>query len=156
MARIKRADTKPERQLRSMLHRLGYRFRVQLRGVPGRPDIAFPARKVAIMVHGCFWHAHGCPEFRLPTTRPEFWQRKFDANKERDARLKAAAERAGWTCAVVWECELRNPTAVAEELVRLIGPPRLARHRRSVGIQTPTAPSSSRYGLSAGLRTGLG
>jgi DNA mismatch endonuclease Vsr len=79
MSRIRRSDTKPERLVRSVLHRLGYRFRLQLKGVPGRPDIAFPSRRKAIQVHGCFWHQHpGCRHARIPATRRDFWQGKFE------------------------------------------------------------------------------
>lgn len=125
MARIKRANTKPEMALRRALHRLGYRYRVQLKGVPGRPDIAFPARKHAIFVHGCFWHAHeNCRKFRMPRTRPDFWRAKFDRNRERDQRLQAAAEAAGWQCTVVWECELDRLAAVVQKLTKALGAPR--------------------------------
>ena len=98
MARIRRSDTKPEKRVRSLLHSLGYRFRIQLKGVPGRPDVALTRRRVAIMVHGCFWHAHGCPSSNIPKTRTDFWSAKFAANKARDARLQEAAEADGWRC----------------------------------------------------------
>ena len=77
MARIRRANTKPELVIRRLLHNLGYRFRVQFGEVPGRPDIAFPARRRCVQVHGCFWHAHGCSLSRTPSTRTEFWEAKF-------------------------------------------------------------------------------
>lgn len=125
MARIRRSDTRPERIVRTLLHRLGYRFRVQLKGVPGRPDIGFPARKKAVMVNGCFWHAHDCGGFRMPTTRPEFWEAKFARNRERDERLAAAAKAAGWECLTIWECELDDEAALAERLTQALGPPRL-------------------------------
>jgi DNA mismatch endonuclease (patch repair protein) len=123
MARIRRAHTKPEREVRSLLHRLGYRFRVQLAGVPGRPDVAFTARKKAVFVHGCFWHAHeGCRLFHLPQTRREFWAAKFLRNKTRDQRLLEAARLEGWDCLVVWECETRRQD-LAARLVAFLGPP---------------------------------
>jgi len=127
MARIKRSDTRPEKIVRSLLHKLGYRFRIQLKGVPGRPDVAFVKRRVAIMVHGCFWHAHGCPSANLPKTRAEFWEAKFKANKERDLRLQAAAEAAGWRCLVIWECETKDKAALATRLSADLGPTRLSR-----------------------------
>jgi DNA mismatch endonuclease (patch repair protein) len=127
MARIRRADTKPERIVRRLLHRLGYRFRVQQKGVPGRPDVAFPGRRKAIMVHGCFWHQHpGCRLAHVPTTRSEFWQAKFARNKERDARLESEAEALGWEVLVVWECETREEASLADRLEQFIGPPKLA------------------------------
>jgi len=133
MARIRRANTKPELVVRSMLHRLGYRFRIQLGGVPGRPDVAFAGRHKAIFVHGCFWHAHdGCPTWRLPKTRRAFWRKKFEKNKERDARLLSDAKNAGWKCLVVWECETRDQVKLSSRLVRYLGPSRLSASRTSL------------------------
>jgi len=87
MGRIKRANTKPELIVRSILHRLGYRFRLQWKPAPGRPDVAFPRRRKAIFIHGCFWHQHpGCRLAHIPATRRDFWQAKFDRNHARDVR----------------------------------------------------------------------
>jgi DNA mismatch endonuclease (patch repair protein) len=123
MGRIRRADTKPELIIRRMLHGLGYRFRVQLKGVPGRPDLAFTRRRKIIQVHGCFWHFHeDCPSARIPTTRTEFWTAKFTRTRERDRRLEKAAADAGWECLVVWECELKDVTALKAKLVDFLGP----------------------------------
>ena len=122
MARIRRVNTRPEMTVRSVLHRLGYRFRIQLKGVPGRPDVAFPRRRMAIFVHGCFWHAHhGCSIFKVPKTRTDFWLAKFERNRERDARLLIAAEAEGWQCLVVWECETRDKAALAARLRKHLG-----------------------------------
>lgn len=126
MARIRRSDTKPEKRVRSLLHGLGYRFRIQLKGVPGRPDVALTRRRVAIMVHGCFWHAHGCPSSNLPKTRTDFWAAKFAANKARDARLQQAAEADGWRCIVIWECETNDMTTLAARLRDELGPSRMS------------------------------
>lgn len=126
MGRIRRADTKPELVIRRMLHGLGYRFRVQLKGVPGRPDLAFTRRRKIIQVHGCFWHFHeGCPSARIPTTRPEFWSAKFARNRERDRRLEAAAAEAGWQSLIVWECELKDIERLQAKLIDFLGPARL-------------------------------
>ena len=126
MSRIRRADTKPERVVRSLLHSLGYRFRIQIKGVPGRPDVAFPGRRKAVMVHGCFWHQHpGCAHARLPATRSSFWAQKFERNRERDARLQAAAGSQGWQVLVVWECETKDRNELERRLTAFIGPPRL-------------------------------
>lgn len=96
MTRIRRLDTKPEIVVRKLLHGLGYRFRVQMKDVPGRPDIVFPRRRKIVQIHGCFWHAHeGCATFRMPKSRTKFWAAKFARNKERDARLEDAARGAG-------------------------------------------------------------
>lgn len=128
MARIRRANTKPELTVRRVLHGLGYRFRLQLSGVPGRPDIAFPKRKKAIFVHGCFWHAHeDCPAYHIPKTRPDFWATKFGRNRERDARLLAAARASGWDCLVVWECEVEPVASLSNRLRFFLGNPRVGR-----------------------------
>lgn len=121
MARIRRADTKPELIVRRLLHSHGYRFRTQFAKVPGRPDVAFPARKKCIQVHGCFWHAHGCAMSSLPKTRTAFWEAKFARNKERDARLENAATTAGWETLTIWECETGDVEALRNRLVIFLG-----------------------------------
>jgi DNA mismatch endonuclease (patch repair protein) len=122
MARIRRSNTRPECAVRGLLHGLGYRFRVQFAGVPGRPDVAFPGRRQAIWIHGCFWHAHeSCQTWRMPRTRPEFWAAKFARNRERDQRLLDAAVLAGWDCLVLWECELKDGPALARRLQAFLG-----------------------------------
>lgn len=122
MARIRRSNTKPELVVRSLLHRLGYRFRVQFARVPGRPDVAFPARRKFIQVHGCFWHAHGCGMSRVPKTRTAFWAEKFARNRERDARLEQAAMAQGWQVLTVWECQTRDAVDLTIRLTDFLGP----------------------------------
>lgn len=124
MARIKRSDTSPERRVRCLLQSRGYRCRIQLKSVPGRPDVALTRRRIAIMVHGCFWQAHGCASSNLPKTRTDFWSAKFAANKQRDARLQAATDAAGWLFVVVWECETNDLEALTVRLRKELGPPR--------------------------------
>lgn len=122
MARIGRANTLPELKVRRLLHRLGYRFRLQWNGAPGRPDVAFPGRRRAIFVNGCFWHAHeGCNTHRVPKTRTDFWQQKFAKNRERDQRLLTAARQLGWECLVIWECEVDDTAAMSKRLTRFVG-----------------------------------
>ena len=109
MARVKGKDTKPELVVRSALHRAGLRYRLHHKGLPGRPDIVFPSEKVAVFVHGCFWHRHeGCPRTRTPKTRVGFWEEKFAGTVERDRKATAALEAEGWHVHVIWECELPN------------------------------------------------
>lgn len=126
MSRIRRTNTKPELVVRRLLHSLGYRFRIQYGKVPGRPDIAFPGRRKAVQVHGCFWHGHsGCHLFRVPKTRTSFWKAKFAANRERDSRLERAAQDAGWECLTIWECEVAEIEAIRLRLEAFLGPTRL-------------------------------
>jgi DNA mismatch endonuclease (patch repair protein) len=112
MSRIRGRDTAPEVRLRSLLHRAGYRFRLHDRKLPGRPDIVLPKYRAMIFVHGCFWHRHeGCSNATTPSTRPEFWNAKFEGNVARD---RANAERLsdlGWQVIVVWECDLKKDPA---------------------------------------------
>jgi DNA mismatch endonuclease (patch repair protein) len=122
MARIRGRDTGPERLVRRLLHGLGYRFRLHARDLPGRPDITLRSRRVAILVHGCFWHRHACGLAYSPKTRPEFWRAKFEQNVKRDQTVRAALKRAGWRVIVVWECQLERPQRLASRLTRLLGP----------------------------------
>ena len=109
MAGIRGRDTKPEMLLRKALHRRGFRFRLHARDAPGRPDLLLPRYRAAIFVHGCFWHRHiGCRYATTPATNPEFWQRKFDSNVERDQRDLKALEAAGWRVAIAWECGFKS------------------------------------------------
>lgn len=109
MARIKGKNTKPEMLVRKALFAAGYRFRLHRKDLPGNPDIVLPGRKVAIFVHGCFWHAHqGCRLAKLPATRPEFWREKLGRNVARDAAAVSALRFQGWRVLVVWECFIRQ------------------------------------------------
>lgn len=127
MSRVRSRDTKPEILVRSMLHRMGYRFTVsgpKNRLLPGRPDIVLPKHRAVILVHGCFWHGHeGCPDHRVPKSRVEFWTAKIRGNRERDARNLAALEQLGWRVGIVWTCELKTAAGRAlteEKLKRLL------------------------------------
>ena len=118
MSRIRSKDTKPELMVRSMLHRMGYRFTVngpKNRQLPGKPDIVLPRYKTVIFVHGCFWHAHeNCKHFRLPKTRTEWWKAKLEGNALRDKKRVDELEAQGWMVLVVWECELKNLKKIPE------------------------------------------
>jgi DNA mismatch endonuclease (patch repair protein) len=114
MSGIRGANTKPERYVRSLLHRNGFRFRLNARDLPGRPDIVLPRYSAVLLVHGCFWHGHNCPLYRLPATRREFWEAKIERNRENDRRALAALRAAGWRVATVWECAMRGPGALSD------------------------------------------
>lgn len=109
MSRIRSKDTKPELAVRSMLHRMGFRFRLHRRDLPGCPDIVFPKYKAVIFVHGCFWHLHkGCRDGTIPKTRQKKWKDKLDKNVERDRLHAIQLKKMGWKVLVVWECEVEK------------------------------------------------
>ncbi|WP_258035440.1 MULTISPECIES: very short patch repair endonuclease [Ralstonia] len=122
MRRVRSADTRPEMVVRSTLHRLGYRFRLHDKRLPGSPDIVFRSRKIAIFVHGCFWHRHpGCSRATTPRTNTEFWQCKFNKNIARDTEVCTKLHALGWTTYVVWECELKSGSWI-DPIVAALGP----------------------------------
>jgi DNA mismatch endonuclease (patch repair protein) len=113
MAGIKGKNSQPEMLVRRMLFAAGYRFRLHRRDLPGAPDIVMPGKKIAIFVHGCFWHAHkGCKYFKVPATRPDFWAAKLQANVDRDQRAIEALTTMGWRVLCVWECATRRQDTV--------------------------------------------
>lgn len=117
MAAIKGRDTKPELTVRKVLHRLGYRFRLHRRDLPGTPDIVLPKYQTVIFVHGCFWHRHrGCAFTANPKTRMAFWEQKFRKNIERDNRNQEQLSASGWNVVVVWECELADLNSLMFQL----------------------------------------
>lgn len=125
MARIRRSDTKPELTVRRLLHAMGYRYRKQMKGIPGRPDIAFTRRRKIVQIHGCFWHAHErCATFRMPRSHTEFWEAKLTKNKDRDARLEKEARAAGWDVLTIWKCGLKDERTLINQLIDFLGPPK--------------------------------
>jgi DNA mismatch endonuclease (patch repair protein) len=123
MQKVKTKDTGPEKQVRSLLHKLGYRFRLHRKGLPGTPDIVFSSRRVVIFVHGCFWHSHGCRKGQPPKSRHEYWIPKLQANRERDKRNTRDLVLSGWHVEVVWQCELSAPDELIKKLDRLLSQP---------------------------------
>jgi DNA mismatch endonuclease, patch repair protein len=113
-------DTGPELTVRRILYRLGFRYRLNARSLPGKPDIVFPGRKRAIFVHGCFWHGHGCSKGQPPKSRLRYWGPKLRANRERDASQLLALRSLGWRVLTVWQCETRNPQALGARLCRFL------------------------------------
>lgn len=121
MSGIRGKNTRPEILVRSLLHRRGFRFRIHVRSLPGKPDIVLARFRAVIFVHGCFWHGHPCPLFRLPATRRDFWEAKIIRNRENDRRSIEALRETGWRVATVWECALRgrsrlDPESLVERL----------------------------------------
>lgn len=109
MSRIRGVHTKPELAVRSMLHRMGYRFRISDKTLPGKPDVVLPKYRTAIFVHGCFWHRHpGCKYTYMPKSHLDFWSRKFVENVMRDKNNISLLKKAGWLPIVVWECEIKH------------------------------------------------
>ena len=109
MSGIRSKNTKPELALRHAMHALGFRYRLHSSAVTGRPDLVFPKHKAAVFVHGCFWHRHyGCRLTSTPSTRPEFWAKKFLRNVERDLAVRRRLGGDGWRVAVIWECALKR------------------------------------------------
>lgn len=119
MSRIRGKDTRPEIIVRSLLHRLGYRFRLNRKDIPGKPDIVLPKHQTAIYVHGCYWHRHqGCHLAYTPKSNLDFWKKKFIRNVERDAEVRQSLNGTSWKQLVIWECETRDQTRLEERLRR--------------------------------------
>jgi DNA mismatch endonuclease (patch repair protein) len=119
MSRIRGVNTKPELLVRSLLHGMGFRYRLHVRALPGCPDIVLPRWKSAVLVHGCFWHRHhGCRLAYTPKSRKAFWTKKFQGNVNRDKKASTLLRRLGWRVFVVWECELQNRERLARRLRR--------------------------------------
>ncbi len=122
MRSIRKTDTKPEVRVRSALHRMGFRFRLHRRDLPGVPDIVLPRHRTVVLVHGCFWHQHDCKLGRKqPKSNQEYWLPKLRKNQERDATNTAALREAGWRVVVVWECETTPEEGLSALLARRLG-----------------------------------
>lgn len=121
MSRIKGKSTKPELMVRRMAHALGYRFRLHRRGLPGSPDLVFPRLRLAIFVHGCFWHRHAnCRYAYTPKSNVDFWNRKFESNTIRDKKVTGELQSGGWRVAIIWECETADAAALRKTLGALL------------------------------------
>lgn len=117
MSSIRGSDTKPEMIVRRGLHARGLRYRLHDRKLPGRPDLVFPRYNAVIFIHGCFWHGHKCPMFRMPSTRQEFWSSKISTNQNRDAKVHNEIINLGWRILTIWECSLKGPAKFSTEFL---------------------------------------
>lgn len=121
MRRVQSEDTAPERTIRSLLHRLGLRFRLHRKDLPGKPDIVLPRFRIVIFVHGCFWHRHrGCPNASTPATHRSYWLPKFQRTQERDKENQGELRQNGWKVMVVWECQLKSIVTVIRRIRKLV------------------------------------
>ncbi len=121
MRAVKSQDTSPERTVRTLVHRLGYRFSLNRDDLPGKPDLAFPRLRTTVFVHGCFWHGHNCRRgARVPKTNVEYWTLKVSRNRARDCRIRAALRKLGWRVLTVWECQLKNEIAVRRRIATFL------------------------------------
>lgn len=119
MSRIRDKNTQPERKVRSLLHKLGYRFRLHRKDLPGRPDIVLPKYRAVIFVNGCFWHRHkNCEYAYTPKSREQFWQTKFENNVKRDHLVHRQLRKLGWLVIVIWECELNNTKQLTTKITQ--------------------------------------
>ena len=117
MARVRGRDTGPEMQVRRLIYKMGYRYRLQARDLPGNPDLVFKGRKKAIFVHGCFWHGHDCKAgMKRPKSNIDYWLPKLERTKNRDAKNQAELKKMGWRFMVLWECRLKDEAALSEAI----------------------------------------
>jgi DNA mismatch endonuclease (patch repair protein) len=119
MSRVKGKGSGAERQVRSLVHAMGYRFRLHGASLPGKPDLVFTPRRKVIFVHGCFWHRHPDPNCRLarmPKSRQDFWEPKLSGNRDRDSRNEAALAKLGWKVLTIWECQLQDTAFIENEI----------------------------------------
>jgi DNA mismatch endonuclease, patch repair protein len=108
MSSIRGKNTKPEMVIRKALHQRGFRYRLHVASLPGKPDLVFPKYKAVIQINGCFWHGHNCKLFKWPSTRPEFWKNKITSNLERDTKNIIEIEKQGWRVLTIWECAVKG------------------------------------------------
>lgn len=154
MSSVRGKNTRPELLVRRLLHKLGFRFRLHRRDLPGSPDIVLPKHRSCIFVHGCFWHQHpGCKRSSIPATNTEFWLGKLNSNVERDKRVALSLQALGWRTLVVWECETKNPTRLSDVLLQfLLGPLRSLPQTRTTSKSQPCARSKTHCSNSPAAR----
>jgi DNA mismatch endonuclease (patch repair protein) len=138
MRAVRSGDTKPEMVVRRLAWRLGYRYRLHVRSLPGCPDMVFQSRRKAIFVHGCFWHRHACSAGRsMPASRVDYWQRKFDRNEARDGKNRRKLVRLGWRVLTVWECQTGDLARLESRLETFLASKSLSATRRAARRRRP-------------------
>jgi DNA mismatch endonuclease (patch repair protein) len=135
MRAIRSKDMQPELRVRSIVHKLGYRFRLHRKDLPGKPDLVFGPRRKVIFVHGCFWHSHDCKTAHVPKSNRQYWVPKLERNRTRDGKNVKALEARGWQALVVWECEARDEVSLTKRLKRFLG--RAKRRRKAAATAPP-------------------
>jgi DNA mismatch endonuclease (patch repair protein) len=121
MSRVGQKDTGPEMKVRKAAHAMGYRFRLHRKELPGTPDMIFPQRKLALFIHGCYWHRHpGCRKASIPKSREDYWNAKFASNVARDERVRVDLEARGWEVGVIWECQTKDASELKERLLAIL------------------------------------
>ncbi len=121
MSRVRQSSTKPELEVRKLMHEMGIRFRTKAHDLPGSPDIINRSKKWAIFVHGCFWHAHrGCYRFSIPKSNREFWKKKFEDNSKRDKKKIKEIENLGYSVLIIWQCELDNLDKLKDKILQFM------------------------------------
>ena len=121
MQAVKSENTGPELAVRRLAHRMGYRFRLHRKDLPGKPDLVFPRLRKTVFVHGCFWHAHGCKCTRVPKSNVDYWKPKLERNQARDGENVAALAASGWASLIVWECETADEHSLKKRLKKFLG-----------------------------------
>jgi len=122
MAKVKAKNTKPEMKVRRALHAAGYRYRLHVKTLPGKPDLVLRKYGMVVFVHGCFWHWHGCKRSRMPSTNVEYWTKKINRNVQRGAEVQRQLIELGWKVVTIWECSIEDGIAVALETLQLVKP----------------------------------
>lgn len=145
MAAVRGANTLPELYVRKTLFSAGFRYRLHVSKLPGKPDVSLPRYRTAVFVHGCFWHGHGCRRGKRPATNREFWNKKIDGNIQRDRRNKRALKMLGWKPVVIWQCRIERDTAVLVHRLKTSGSfrvhPTLASRRSERGTLKKSTPA---------------
>ena len=117
MSLIRGKDSSPELKLRRLVHGMGFRYRLHVKDLPGKPDLVFPSRRAVIFMHGCFWHRHpGCKLARMPKSKLDFWRPKLEGNRKRDLQNQEILKKLGWRVLVIWECEMTNIEYVSNKV----------------------------------------